>query len=972
MKQNLNWLENPRVFKVGRLDAHSDHAFFRSLKNDLQQSLNGTWKIRVDEKPADRPIGFEAEDFDASSWQDIQVPGSIQCQNLAPHHYTNTIYPWDGHDHLRPPHISWEHNLTLSYVRDFTASPSEGEDVILEFNGVETAFYVWVNGELAGYAEDSFTPSRFNITDLIHPGTNRLAVQVFQRSSASWLEDQDMFRMTGIFRDVNLVFWPKLHLKDLYVTTDDSSLKVQIQAKTAPGARCSAVLMDADRVAGSWQGPLSEETSFVIPVDNPRLWSPETPHLYELKIELLENGQTVEQTLQPVGFRTITLEDGVLKVNGKRIVFRGTNRHEFDPVHGRTLPLETMEKDAEIMKELNINAVRTSHYPNHSYWYELADRTGLWIIDEANLESHGSWQKLGACEPSWNVPGNDPAWTDAVVDRLQSMIERDKNHPSIVLWSLGNESYAGTGLVAMHDWAHEHEPTRPVHYEGVFWNRDYDRASDIESRMYAKPHEIEEYLQSNPEKPYISCEFEHAMGNSLGNLDEYMALEKYDQYQGGFIWDYVDQAIQSEKNGKTVYLYGGDFGDVPNDFNFSGNGLLLADRTLTPKAHELKKLYSFLDLEAGTDSVTVKNGYTFRSTEGIRFDWQLKKDGVTVRKGDFRLKLEPGQTESVQIGWSHPSEPGVWTKTVTASENGREIGWGQKTEWIQEEAEAAAPAAVVTGDGNFSFSACGTTAFFQHGKGLISLKKGKAEFLQGPVRPEVFRALTDNDEGAGYAAESGIWEAAQKYASVSGFDLDEKNASVTFHYALPFVSETISVCYAMDQDGRLHISAVLPANPDRPLLPVFGLRITMPETYDQIKWLGQGPADTYPDRAHQNVDLYASTREEEFVNYLRPQEHGNHMETYSASVEDKNRSGLQFQAAGAPFQFTASAYSSEELQNALHPYELPAPYQTVVRIASAMQGVGGDDSWGAPVHDPYLLDGSQDLTLHFVLEAKAE
>lgn len=964
MEQNLKWLEDPKVFAVNRLDAHSDHRFFREKEGDLTEILNGLWKVRVDQKPADRPIGFEKADYDAESWQDMMVPSSVQCAGLADHHYTNTIYPWDGHDHLRPPHISWENNLTVSYLRDFEVPETEDE-VILEFNGVETAFYVWVNGELAGYAEDSFTPSRFNITKLVDPGQNRLAVQVFQRSSASWLEDQDMFRHTGIFRDVNLVFWPAVHIRDIEIRADLEKLKVRAENAGDQSAELEAILLDHGRPVSEWQGKLEKTAEWTMKPEEVHPWSVEDPYLYELQIKVKKDGETLEQIIQPVGFRTVEIEDGILKVNGRRIVFRGVNRHEFDPVHGRSLPIEVMDFDADMMKKLNINAVRTSHYPNHSHWYDLADQKGLWLIDETNMESHGSWQKLGVCEPSWNVPGNNPDWADAVIDRVKSMVARDKNHPSIVLWSLGNESYAGEDIVKMHDWVHENDPTRPVHYEGVFWNRDYDQASDVESRMYAKPDEIEAWLQDDPKKPYISCEYEHAMGNSLGNLDEYMALEKYPHYQGGFIWDYVDQAVESERNGKKVYLYGGDFGDVPNDFNFSGDGILLADRSLTPKAEELKRLYAPVQMEMTEDGIRIENQYAFRTLENCRFSWDVKKDNVLVDEGTFECGLPAGSTMMQKIEFHRPDSEGIWVFTLRAyDENGNEIGLLTDARRIQKPAEEWKPAAQVEGDGNFSFNAGGVSAFFQHGKGLISIKKDGREYLQSAVRPEVFRAFTDNDEGAGYPLKAGIWEAAQKYAAVSGFDLDEQG--VTFDYFLPFVNETVSIRYEMNENGEIRITAKLPAEKNRLMLPVFGVRICMPEKFDQIEWMGQGPADTYPDRAHQPMGWYESNREAEFVSYLRPQEHGNHMETWQAQVSD-HKHGLRFEAMDVPFQFSASAYSSEELQNADHPYELPDPYRTVVRILSEMQGTGGDDSWGAPVHPAYLLKNDQDLELSFII-----
>lgn len=534
----LSWLEDPEVFAVNRIPAHSDHTYFEKETEErpLRQCLNGSWLFSYAKNPSMRVERFYEDSYDCSGFDTIQVPGHLETQGYGRNQYINTMYPWDGEEFLRPPMVSKRNNPVGSYVKYFTLEEQmKGKRTFISFQGVETAFYVWLNGTFIGYSEDSFTPAEFELTETLREGENKLAVEVYKRSSASWLEDQDFFRFSGIFRDVFLYSIPRVHVRDIFVKaglTDsyqEGTLEIRAELiRDIDDVTIEASLRDGDEKE-IWNGNAEgkEEVFFkasglaVLP------WSAEEPRLYRLYLYVKnDEGQILEFIPQKVGFRRFEMKDRIMCLNGKRILFKGVNRHEFNPVRGRAITREDMLWDIRFMKQHNINAVRTSHYPNQTLWYELCDEYGIYLIDETNLESHGSWQKLGEVEPSWNVPGDRPEWKAAVLDRASSMFERDKNHPSVLIWSCGNESYAGTDIEAMSEYFHEKDDSRLVHYEGVFWNRKYDHISDMESRMYAKPAEIEEYLENDPKKPYISCEYMHSMGNSTGGMKLYTDLEK--------------------------------------------------------------------------------------------------------------------------------------------------------------------------------------------------------------------------------------------------------------------------------------------------------------------------------------------------------------------------------------------------------------------------------------------------------------
>ena len=595
----IDRLADPTFFEENRLPAHSDHVAFADAMemaegvSSLRRSLNGIWSFHYARNLAARPQGFEQPDYDVSGWETIRVPAHWQMEGHGVPQYTNQTYPWDGHEVVHPGQVPQRDNPVGSYVKDFVL-PEGWDNAVLSLQGVESAVAVYLNGQYVGYSEDSFTPSDFDLTPYLKVGVNRLALQVFRFSSGSWIEDQDFWRFSGIFREVILYTKPAIHLDDLRVTAapihgyQDGKLHLDMKWNSGEAHKVQIELFDAE----TGECCLKEEqqaegltSSFEAELTGVKLWSAEAPNLYRAVISVEdEEGHLLEIIPQNIGFREFRMDDGLMKLNGKRIVFKGTNRHEFDCYSGRAADPAEIEKDIIIMKQHNINALRCSHYPNSSYIYELCDRYGLYVIDETNLETHGSWMRNGKCDiVEETLPNDHEEWQDIILDRAKSMLERDKNHAAILIWSCGNESCGGKDLYVMSEYFRQADPTRLVHYENIFWDRRYNGTSDMESQMYPTVADIKKFLAEHRDKPFICCEYTHAMGNSIGGMHKYTDLtDEEPLYQGGFIWDFVDQAIwHKDRYGKDALAYGGDFGDRPNDGNFSGDGILFADRKLT-------------------------------------------------------------------------------------------------------------------------------------------------------------------------------------------------------------------------------------------------------------------------------------------------------------------------------------------------------------------------------------------------------
>lgn len=1059
---DLEWLENPEIFEVNREKAHSDHHFYESeaemeagkawlqnvclgkkagLNNGQETSwhqyLNGTWKFAYAQCPAKRQTDFYKTDYDITGFDEIAVPGHIQIQGYDRKHYINTMYPWDGHSELRPPHIDWEYNPVGSYVKEFDLKESlEGKRVFLSFQGVETAFYVWLNGSFVGYGEDSFTPSEFEVTGYLKSEGNRLAVEVYKRSSASWIEDQDFFRFSGIFRDVYLYGIPKVHVQDLFVHAGlddeyrDGVLAVEMEMVSgenngewgSPFA-VRAVLKDHDDTVVWQQRQLvsgtgdEDETSdkeshkeirrrpqavtFETQISEIKKWSAEKPYCYTLYLYVEDmDGGLIELVPQTVGFRRFELRDGLMSLNGKRIIFKGVNRHEFNVHRGRAITKEDMMWDIRFMKQHNINAVRTCHYPDQSLWYELCDRYGIYLIDEANLESHGSWQKMGACEPSWNVPGSLPEWKACVVDRAMSMVERDKNHPSILIWSCGNESYAGEDILAMSQYFKEKDPARLVHYEGVCWNRQFDQISDMESRMYAKPEQAEEYLKNDPRKPYILCEYMHAMGNSLGGMRHYTELaDRYPKYQGGFIWDYIDQAlVRKDVDGKEVLGYGGDFTDRPTDYNFCGNGIVYGTRQASPKAQEVKYLYRNLEMDPGKDGVTIFNRNLFADTSAYEFVYQIRKDGKAVYTVYFEAKVMPGECKEIRLDDLEKEKrtgaaelPGETVFQVSAvlkqdtawAEKGFEVSFGETV--ICECAEQAnadgevqqdSSMSVIHGDVNLGVKAPGFSVLFSRADGgIVSLRYDEHEWITRPPMPTYWRAATDNDRGNGFARESCMWLAADQFWQYENSQVEVREepekVTVTFTYGIPGASQAkTAVTYVVTPDGTIRVRAHFFGQKGLPKLPLFGMRWKLSSQADRFVYYGRGPEENYADRAcGARMGIFEGTPLGNLSHYLKPQECGGRTDVRWLEVSDGQGRGLRFIADGKPLAVNVLPYTAEELENAMHEEELAVPPRyTVVSILGATRGVGGDDSWGAVVHPEYEISAEEDQEVAYLVQ----
>ncbi|WP_295728788.1 glycoside hydrolase family 2 TIM barrel-domain containing protein [uncultured Limosilactobacillus sp.] len=626
MQATIAWLDDPRVFRVNQIAAHSDHQWYQDYRqltlhqSGFDQSLNGQWRFQFAKTPEDRPQDFMQPDFDDHNWDQITVPSMIELNGYAQNQYINTLYPWEGHHFRRPAFTNGQglvpgqfsaatDNTVGCYRTHFTLQPGlRGHHVRIQFAGVERAMYVWLNGQFVGYAEDSFTPSEFDLTPYLREADNILAVEVFKHSTASYLEDQDMFRFSGIFRDVTLQAIPETHVEDLLilptVNDDYASGKLAVHLKLVGSLTGSVTITAKDQAGGTIlrtdhdvAPDLIVESGEIAPI---HLWDYQNPYLYQLEVTVFDrHGQLLEVVPYQFGFRRVEINgDQVLQLNGHRLIINGVNRHEWNCRTGRCITLTDMKRDLAIFHENNINAVRTCHYSDQIPWYYLCDQNGIYMMAENNLESHGTWQKMGAVEPSDNVPGSVPEWCDVVLDRARTNYETFKNHPSILFWSLGNESYAGDNIAAMQKFYKEHDQTRLVHYEGVCQAPQYrDQISDFESRMYLPPEDVEEYLKNHPDKPFMECEYMHSMGNSVGGMKTYVDLiKKYPTYCGGFIWDFIDQAIQVRDplTGQLVMRYGGDFDDRHTDADFSGDGLMFANRVPKPAMQEVKYYYGQL------------------------------------------------------------------------------------------------------------------------------------------------------------------------------------------------------------------------------------------------------------------------------------------------------------------------------------------------------------------------------------------
>lgn len=999
-KPSFDWLTDPKVFSINRCSAHADFGFYNNKEeassniSSLKQSLNGKWKVDVAPNLSSYPENFYKLNFNDNGFSYIDVPGQLELQGFNNPKYVNTQYPWDGHEQLTPPNIPQDFNPVASYITHFQLDKNLTEkEIFISFQGVQTAFYVWLNGHFVGYSEDSFTPSEFNITDYITDGDNKLAVAVFKFSSASWLEDQDMIRLSGIFRDVFLHGRNKTHIEDLHATpllnedlsigTLDLSLKIN---NYSTNDKVSFNLLDSlnKTALNSNLLSLNQINDSTFKINNPKLWSAEEPNLYTLIITLQENNEIKEVITSKIGFRKFEIKKGIMYLNNKRIIFKGVNRHEFDYKFGHSVTKEDMMYDIKLMKQNNINAVRTSHYPNQSLWYKLCDEYGLYMIDEANLETHGTWLQIDDKGKSWNVPGDDESWLPSILDRDNSMFQRDKNHPSILIWSCGNESYAGKVLVQSVDWFHQHDKTRIVHYQGFFRAGFDQEYSDVITQMYYKPQEVEKCIEENPDRPFIQCEYMHSMGNSTGGMKLDTDLEdKYPQYQGGFIWDYIDQGLLTiNAQGKEVISYGGDWDDRPSDYEFCGDGIIFANREPSPKMAEVKQDYSNIKLSINEKEFTINNKNLFIDTTNLNFVIKLLKDGKYIWTDCVKVNVKPQESKSVHIEWPEMIDPGEYVAEISAQ-------LAEKTIWAPKDFELSFAQKVLsivpnkTSEnkninvvmGSTNIGVKGSNFSIQISKaqgGLTSYKYNGTEFISEPLKTSYWRALTNNDEGYNGGFDSGIWLTAGKFQKLIDTNIEKKDKSITasFTYKLATIDEaTNTITYTITQSGQVSIKATYHATKGLPIIPAFGIDIKLPLKFNNYSYYGLGPDGNYSDRDNGvKLGIFKGTSESNCTPYLVPQENGDHGNTRWLEVTDKNGNGLRFSKIDNTFDQSVLPYSEYELENAKHQFELPTPYCTRVRILSKQMGVGGDDSWGAPVQKQYQISSDKDISFEFNLK----
>lgn len=1023
MSFEIKKIHDPKFFKENCMAAHSDHVAYadekeaEERKSSFRLPLDGVWKFHYARNYAQTVSGFEAEDFDCKCWEDIRVPAHIQMEGYDIPQYVNIQYPWDGREDVWRDAVPSEFNPVASYVKYFTLPEGFRKNgLYISFQGVESGFALWLNGHYVGYSEDSFTPSDFDLTPYVKEGENKLAVQVFKWTSSSWCEDQDFYRFSGIFRSVYLYTMPKVHVYDLKVqpVVDEAVLNadllVTMQMRgegkarlTLTGSRNYSVLEEKEeQIIFSEELPVSDgEVHFEKEVKKPDLWSAEIPNLYTLTIECFDqNGERSELVSQRIGFRRFEMKDGIMTLNGKRIVFKGVNRHEFSSKTGRAVTREEVLKDIVTMKQNNINAIRTCHYPDASIIYDLCDEYGLYMIAENNLESHGSWDAAmhGSVPKDTIVPGDNMDWEPMMLDRVNSCYQRDKNHPAVLIWSVGNESYGGKVIFDMSEKFRALDPYRLVHYEGIFNDRRYEATSDMESQMYTSVENVKKFLAEHKEKPFIMCEYTHAMGNSCGAMHKYTDLTDTEpRYQGGFIWDYIDQSIlKKDRYGKDFQAYGGDFLERPTDYNFSGNGICYGgDRDPSPKMQEVKFNYQNISILFEKEGkFTVVNKNLFANTDRFRCVAVLQKNGVVVKKQEIETAVPPLSTKDYEIPFAilraddkdqKKDTDAEYTLTVSFrlkedmswADAGHEVAFGQKIyKKIPAFHASEKPIRVVHGKVNIGVKGEDFDCLFSMlSGGLVSYRYAGKEMIEKIPMPNFWRAPVDNDNGSMAPARYAQWKIASMYISHRNggmFDnvptkVEEKDntVTVTYTYFMPTTpAGKCQVSYTVFGDGTIETKLMYDPVEGLPDMPEFGMMFQFNADYDNLTWYGMGPDETYADRRHgAKLGIYSNKVADNMAKYLVPQECGNKVGVRYARLVDAKGRGMMFE--GDELSFSALPYTPHELENAAHVYELPQVHHTIVRVALAQMGVGGDDSWGSLVHPEYHIDVTKPLEFTF-------
>lgn len=1006
-RSEINDWENPRKIGQNKEPAHCTLIPYGDIKTALKgkreasrfyKSLNGNWKFHWVLKPADRPKNFYKSNFNVSGWETIPVPSNWQMHGYGRPIYLNVRYPFKKN----PPYIQHDYNPVGSYRTEFEVPRDwKGRQTFIHFEGVESAFYLWINGRKVGYSQGSRTPAEFNITKYLSKGKNVLAAEVFRWSDGSYLECQDFWRLSGIYRNVYLFSAPSVHIRDFEVSCDldedyqDAVLSIISRVRNYSDESCKNLKMEVSLLdaGGSPVGPLvlmTGSTPYISPgaestikmktgVSNPLKWSAEKPNLYTVILRLRDaSDRIVEIERCNFGFRKVEIRGGQLLLNGAPILIKGVNRHEHDPDTGHSVGLESMVRDIKLMKRFNINTVRTAHYPNDPQWYDLCDKYGIYLIDEANIESHGIGYK-----PE-NTLANKPEWKDAHMDRIISMVERDKNHPSVIIWSMGNEAGDGTTFEAGSEWIHRRDPTRPVHYERA-GRRPH---TDIVCPMYSRIESIVKYAQEEQERPLILCEYAHAMGNAVGNLQEYWdAIEEYKHLQGGSIWDWVDQGLRKKtEDGKEYWAYGGDFGDEPNDGNFCINGLVFPDRQIPPKLWEVKKVYQSVGIEA-EDAVSGKlrllNKYFFTNLKEFDVEWTLSEDGKIIQRGSLEPPdTAPGESKVFTIPIQKPAfTPGAEYWLKVGFHLREDTSWAQKCHevaWEQFKIPYDVPAKPVmdmeqmtelkmdSSDGLLTVSGEGFSVTFSPENGVLTslvygnktLIKNKKDTVNGPVL-NVFRAPSDNNRRLGrrwYKAGLNNLQRQVKYFNIE--QVNDKIIRIMIHTSYQGTEDRgfeFTSTYTVFGNGYILVDNDIKPVGELPVLPKIGLQMTVSGEFDHFYWYGRGPHENYPDRkTGSDIGVFSSTVSEQYVPYVRPQETGNKEDVRWAALLDESREGLLV-VAGNVLSVTALHHSAGDLDKAEHIHEI-IPRDEVFLCLDAYQLGLGNGSCGPGVIKKYLLN----------------
>lgn len=993
------WQGNPEIVGVNKLPQHATLMPYENYEEAKKcnryassrcKLLNGKWKFKLYKNYAYRPSDFAQPLYDSHNWDSIQVPGSWTMQGYDQNQYCNVRYPWEGSEDICPPNAPTKHNPVGCYLKRIHINQSLlSKRIVLCFEGVESAFYLYVNGERVGYSESTFNRAEFDITRYLVEGSNVIGVEVYRWCTGSWLECQDMWRMAGIFRDVYIYTTEREYIRDYVIKAEpgegfkDGYFDVLVKTNGAyEFLSLDIAILDENGEMAAFDSRYVEEdniTTLKSIVTNAKFWSAEGPNLYTLVITLKSNGIPIEYISAKFGFRKIEIRDGIIFFNGERIVFKGTNRHEFDCRTGRYMTEEVMISDILQMKQNNINAVRTSHYPNCPRWLELCDEYGLYVIDENNMETHGTgWSKIIGCP---QLPASRPEWEKACMERIKALYNRDKNHTCVVCWSLGNESLGGETPKKMYNWIKDADASRFVHFE---CDRDPNEKhlSDVQSKMYAKPIDCEEYaLTGRDKRPYILCEYTHAMGNSCGSTAEYTTLwDKYPCLQGGFVWDWVDQAIMTTDENDNEYLaYGGDFGENPHDGHFCGNGLLFGDRKPTPKLYEIKKLYQnvdFKDINAEKGVIEIKNKFLFTNLNEFELYWCQCSDKGIFREGSAEIDVKPGEKYVLDLELNKVTSTECYLNLeLRVKENtpwcdaGHVIAEQQfvinEFENTYDEPEGDLPLIVADTYGSLRIFCDDVHIRFEKRERnqLYSIKVGGEELLSAPVRLNFWRALTDNDRGSRAGSRLGCWRDAgttpgiynNTKFSIEGYKIieNEKKVIITCGATICTQPESkASIIYTITSKG-IEVDMQFYPDSSLPEIPEVSMLFELPADFENVTYLGNGPHENYIDRNNGvKLGVYNTTVTDMYTDYLKPQECGNRTGVRYATLVGNKKT---FTVIAEPvMEFNASHYLPLELENAWHKKDLPQSDKTVVRVIARQQGVGGYDSWGAKCNEKYM------------------